>query len=74
MGEDFYLNGTNQTFYYESSTEVCFELRIIDDLFIENTESFTISVLLSNSYDSIYGNNSTEIFIEDNDGELYVAK
>ncbi len=70
-GEDFMINDTEVTFYYQGNmTEVCLELVIVNDLFIEDLERFTIDVVPNNPYDRILGNNRTEISIEDNDCKL----
>ncbi len=65
------LDASNATLYYGANmSEVCFNVRIINDLLIESLESFVIEVSTSNPYDRIIGNNMTEISIEDNDCTL----
>ncbi|XP_064388044.1 uncharacterized protein LOC135336225 isoform X3 [Halichondria panicea] len=73
-GEDFMINDTEVTFYHQGDMmEVCLELVIVNDLFIEDLERFTIDVVPNNPYDRILGNNRTEISIEDNDFAEFVS-
>ncbi len=68
IDEDFTLNQTQQIFYYQASTEVCLQFRIINDMFIENdSEMLILETTLDNNNDTIEGPDSVHIRISDND-------
>ena len=68
IDEDFTLNQTQQVFYYQTSTEVCLQFRIINDMFIENYSEMLIpEITVGNNNDTIEGPVSVHIVINDND-------
>ena len=53
------------------STAVCLNITVSGDMFVEDSETFTISVETSNPNDVIMGPSTATVTIVDNDGKYF---
>ena len=75
-GEDYEFSGHSQTYYYfnitsnsMTMTPVCAELRILNDRVIEYTESFSVSVHISDATFTLVGSDTSTVQITSDDSK-----